>query len=202
MTTHVSFMRFLMFSISLIVALAGPGTAAINHALAAEAKPASAKPSALDTMFDELRRAKNESLAGDVADRIRSEWARSGSATIDLLMQWASEAMERRDFPAALDYLDQVVVLKPDFAEGWNRRATAHYLAGNFSKSMTDIERTLALEPRHFGALSGMGMIFLDLGKKEPALAAFRKVLDVYPQMRDMQKQVGDLEEQLAGSRI
>lgn len=195
-------MRFLLFFILFAVSLAGPGTDGFKRAYAADAKPASAKVPVLDTMFDELRRAKNESLAGDVADRIRSEWARSGSATIDLLMQWASEAMERKEFPAALDYLDQVVVLKPEFAEGWNRRATAHFLAGNYSKSMTDIERTLALEPRHFGALSGMGMIFLDLGKKEPALAAFRKVLDVYPQMRDMQKQVGDLEEQLAGSRI
>ena len=195
-------MRFLLFFILFAVSLAGPGSGGFKHAYAADAKPASAKVLVLDTMFDELRRAKNENLAGDVADRIRAEWSRSGSATIDLLMQWASEAMERKEFPAALDYLDQVVVLKPEFAEGWNRRATAHYLAGNYSKSMADIERTLALEPRHFGALSGMGMIFLDLGKKEPALAAFRKVLDVYPQMRDMQKQVGDLEEQLAGSRI
>jgi tetratricopeptide (TPR) repeat protein len=171
-------------------------------AVAADAKPSLNKAAALDAMFAELRRAKNDQLANDIANRIKLEWNQSGSATIDLLMQWASEAMDRKDFPAALDFLDQVVVLKPDFAEGWNRRATLHFLTGNFSKSMVDIERTLALEPRHFGALAGMGMIFLDLGKKEPALSAYRRALEVYPQMRDIQKQVGDLEEQLAGSRI
>lgn len=195
-------MRLLSFSIPVFVMLAVGGQAVLANANADEAKQVSVKSAALDTMFAELRRAKTDRAAGEVADRIKSEWNQSGSATIDLLMQWSSEAMEKKDFPVALDFLDQVVVLKPDFAEGWNRRATVHFLAGNFSKSMADIERTLALEPRHFGALSGMGSIFLETGKKEPALAAFRKVLDVYPQLRDIQKQVGDLEEQLAGSRI
>ncbi len=67
---------------------------------------------------------------------------------------------------------------------------------------MADIERTLALEPRHFGALSGMGAIFMDIGKKEQALAAYRRVLEVYPQLRDVQQQVGILEDELTGSRI
>lgn len=195
-------MRLLSFSIAVVAALAFAGPAVLATANADEAKQVSLKSAALDSMFAELRRAKTDRTAGEIADRIKTEWNQSGSATVDLLMQWASEAMEKKDFPVALDFLDQVVVLKPEFAEGWNRRATLHFLAGNYSKSMTDIERTLALEPRHFGALSGMGMIFLDLGKKEPALAAYRKVLDVYPQLRDIQKQVGDLEEQLAGSRI
>ena len=195
-------MRLLSFSIAVVAALAFAGPAVLATANADEAKQVSLKSAALDSMFAELRRAKTDRTAGEIADRIKTEWNQSGSATVDLLMQWASEAMEKKDFPVALDFLDQVVVLKPDFAEGWNRRATVHFLAGNFSKSMADIERTLALEPRHFGALSGMGSIFLETGKKEPALAAFRKVLDVYPQLRDIQKQVGDLEEQLAGSRI
>lgn len=195
-------MRLLLFRTLFAATLALTGAGSLSHAFAQGSGPAAAKSAALDALFADLLRARNESLAGDVADRIRAEWANSGSATIDLLMQWAAEAMERKQFTAAFDYLDQVVVLKPDFAEGWNRRATAHYLAGNYAKSMADIERTLALEPRHFGALAGIGMIFIDLGKKEAALAAFRKTLEVYPQMRDIQKQVGELEEQLAGSRI
>ena len=198
-------MRLLLFSIAVLSALAGIAPGMPSVANAADTSKISAKPdkaAALDLMFVELRHAKNEALAADVAERIKNEWNQSGSATVDLLMQWASEAMDKKDFPTALDFLDQAIVLKPDFAEGWNRRATAHFLAGNYSKSMTDIERTLALEPRHFGALSGMGMIFLDLGKKELALSALRKALDVYPQLRDTQKQVGELEEQLAGSRI
>ncbi len=198
-------MRLLLLSLTLAAVATGPLPVTRLSAYAGDAAPLSAsasKAASLDTMFAELRRAKNEALAADVAERIKYEWNQSGSATVDLLMQWASEALDKKDYPTALDFLDQAIVLKPQFAESWNRRATAHFLAGNYSKSMTDIERTLALEPRHFGALSGMGMIFLDLGKKDLALAALRKALDVYPQLRDVQKQVGELEEQLAGSRI
>ncbi len=156
----------------------------------------------LDELFATLKRSKSEAIASDIANNIREEWTTSGSATVDLLMQWALQAMNRGDNGAALDFLDQVVVLKPDFAEGWNRRATLHFAMNNYSKSMLDIEKTLELEPRHFGALAGMGMIFLTLNKKEQALAAYQKALEVYPLMRDVQKTVGELEEQMAGSRI
>ncbi len=156
----------------------------------------------LDELFSALKRSKSEAIASDIANNIRDEWVTSGSATVDLLMQWSLQAMNRGDNGAALDFLDQVVTLKPDFAEGWNRRATLHFTMNNYSKSMVDIEKTLELEPRHFGALAGMGMIFLSLDKKEQALAAYKKALDVYPLMRDIQKTVGELEDQMAGSRI
>jgi tetratricopeptide (TPR) repeat protein len=146
----------------------------------------------LNDLFLSLRKAKTEKAAADIANDIRQEWTHSGSATVDLLMQWADAAVARKD---------QVIVLKPKFAEGWNRRATIHYMMNNYSKSMVDIQKTLELEPRHFGALSGMGVIFLDLKRNEQALQAYEKVLEVYPLLRDVQKQVGILEEQLAGSR-
>jgi tetratricopeptide (TPR) repeat protein len=155
----------------------------------------------LDGLFLDLRKAKSQAVAESLAKRIWEEWFRSGSASIDLLMLWSNQAIESRNFPMALDFLDQVVVLKPDFAEGWNRRATLHFMMNNFAKSMVDIERTLELEPRHFGALSGMGQIFLALERKELALKAFERALAVYPMMRDVQKQVGDLADELAGSR-
>lgn len=194
-------LSFLM-TIAISAGLAGSPVIALAQASSSPSAPASAKPATLDDMFIELRRARSAAAAGGVADRIKERWARSESATVDLLMQWAGEAMDRKDWPAAQDFLDQVVVLKPGFAEGWNRRATMHYLAGNLPKSMADIERTLALEPRHFGALSGMAAIFMDIGKKEQALAAYRRVLDVYPQLRDAQQRVGTLEDELTGSRI
>jgi tetratricopeptide (TPR) repeat protein len=156
----------------------------------------------LDELFTALKLSKSEAIASDIANNIREEWVSSGSATVDLLMQWSLQAMNRRDNSAALDFLDQVVTLKPDFAEGWNRRATLHFTMNNYSKSMLDIEKTLQLEPRHFGALAGMGMIFLSLDKKEQALAVYKRALDVYPLMRDIQKTVGELEDQMAGSRI
>ena len=156
----------------------------------------------LDKLFVALRKSKSEVIATDIANEIRASWLDSGSANVDLMMQWAQEAMNDNKNEAALDWLDQVVLLKPDFAEGWNRRATLHFLMNNYSKAMADIERTLALEPRHFGALSGMGMIFLTYEKKELALKAYRKALDVYPMMRDVQQTVGGLEDDIAGSRI
>lgn len=197
-------MRPLSFFMILAIAagLAASPVAAPAQAQVAKGAPATTKPETLDDMFAALRKARSAAAAGGIADRIKERWTRSDSATVDLLMQWAGEAMDRKDWPAAQDFLDQVIVLKPDFAEGWNRRATMHYLAGNLPKSMSDIERTLALEPRHFGALSGMAAIFMDIGKKEQALAAYRRVLDVYPQLREAQSQVGVLEDELTGSRI
>ncbi|MGL4490998.1 MAG: tetratricopeptide repeat protein [Rhizobiaceae bacterium] len=159
-------------------------------------------PKKLDELFASLKRSKSVAIASDIANNIREEWTTSGSANVDLLMQWALEAMNRGDNSAAMDFLDQVVMLKPDFAEGWNRRATLHFSMNNYSKAMVDIEKTLQLEPRHFGALSGMGIIFLSLDNKEQALLAYQKALEVYPLMRDIQKTVGEIEDQLAGSRI
>jgi tetratricopeptide (TPR) repeat protein len=181
------------------IALVG-GAVESAHSETIVTKPVDVKK--LDDLFATLKRSKSEAIASDVANTIREKWTTSGSATVDLLMQWSLQAMNRGDNAAALDFLDQVVVLKPDFAEGWNRRATLHFAMNNFSKSMLDIEKTLQLEPRHFGALAGMGMIFLTLDKKEQALSAYQKALDVYPLMRDVQKTVGELEDQMAGSRI
>lgn len=156
----------------------------------------------LDGLFVELRRARNEAAAQRVANRIWREWFRSGSASIDFLMQRADAAMKARSHDVALDLLDQVVTLAPNYAEGWNRRATVHFMMEDYAKSMSDIERTLRLEPRHFGALGGMARILKDTGRKELALEAFTRVLDVYPMLRSAQTEVGDLAEELAGQGI
>jgi tetratricopeptide (TPR) repeat protein len=156
----------------------------------------------LNALFIDLKKAKSQAVAEGVASRIWEEWNNSESASINLLMQWSQEAIDKRNFSTALDFLDQVVVLKPDYAEGWNRRATLHFMMNNYSKSMADIEKTLELEPRHFGALAGMGHIFLALERKELAMKAYQRALDVYPMMRAVQKQVGDITEELSGSQL
>jgi tetratricopeptide (TPR) repeat protein len=156
----------------------------------------------LDSLFGELRRARNEAAAERVANRIQREWTRSGSASVDLLMQRAGKAVEARSFPLALDLLDQVVALSPGFAEGWNRRATVHFMMDDYAKSMADIERTLRLEPRHFGALGGLARIMKETGRKEFALEAYMRVLDVYPMLRSAQREVGELAEELGGRGI
>ena len=96
--------------------------------------------------------------------------------------------------------LDQLVDNESDFAEAWNRRATVHYLLGNYKESLSDIEKTLTLEPRHFGALSGIGMIMLKLGQTDKALHAFERVLDISPQNVGASKSVKELETKMGPS--
>lgn len=153
----------------------------------------------LDRMFAELKKASNPRYAKTIADGIWAQWFRSGSASIDLLLHWSNEAVQRNDFHIALDLLDQIVTKKPDFSEGWNRRATLHFMMNNHAKSMVDINRVLELEPRHFGALSGMALILEQAGHKQAALEAWQRTLDVYPAMENAQDALIRLEDELAG---
>jgi tetratricopeptide (TPR) repeat protein len=188
---------------ALILYASLPASAAEGSPPPADAETSSEAPEGrLDKLFSELKRERNERAAERIASRIWSEWFKSGSATIDLMMQWAQTAADKKDFDVALDFLDQVVVLSPDFAEGWNRRATVHFLMNNYAKSMADIDRTLQLEPRHFGALSGMAQILRNTGRKELALDAYLRVLDIYPMNRGAQTEVATLSEELSGEGI
>ncbi|MBZ9742420.1 MULTISPECIES: tetratricopeptide repeat protein [unclassified Mesorhizobium] len=164
--------------------------------------PPMTKQARLDKLFSDLKRERNEKAAERIAGSIWTEWFRSGSASIDLMMQWSQKAMNDQKFDVALDFLDQVVTLQPSYAEGWNRRATVHFMMKNYGKSMADIDRTLQLEPRHFGALSGLAQIMAETGHKQSALEAWQKVLAIYPMMRSAQNQVATLSEELAGEGI
>ncbi len=178
---------------------------AVSHygASAAETvSEAGARAQKLDLLFHDLKRARDTKTAERIAKDIWEQWFDSGSASINLMMQWSNEATKERKFDVALDFLDQVVVLAPDFAEGWNRRATVHFMMNNYAKSMADIDKTLRLEPRHFGALGGMGMIMKNTGRKKRALEAYQKVLQVYPMMRSAQGEVIRLSEELTGEGI
>jgi tetratricopeptide (TPR) repeat protein len=158
--------------------------------------------SSLDDLFDKLKKARDPRFAKTIAKSIWSEWFRSGSATTDLMMTWANEAYESKKYNVALDFLDQVVLREPNFAEGWNRRATVHYTMDNFAKSMTDIERTLELEPRHFGALAGMATILERVDRQEAALSAWERALAIYPAMESAQDAVIRLAEELAADPV
>lgn len=153
----------------------------------------------IDDFFTQLKKTRSPGAANRLASNIWSEWFRSGSASIDLLMHWSDEATKRKDFNIALDLLDQVITRQPDYAEGWNRRATLHYAMSNYNKSMADIQKVLALEPRHFGALSGMANILEQSGNKQAALDAWQRVLDIYPAMRPGQNAVIRLYDELSG---
>jgi tetratricopeptide (TPR) repeat protein len=155
----------------------------------------------LDQLYAQLKRERDPEKASGIANEIRIEWNDSGSATVNLLMQWADKAIEEKRNPAALDFLDQAIALKPTYAESWNRRATLNYAMGNYRKSMSDIEHVLELEPRHFGALSGMAAILSDSGNDQLTLKAWERFLDIYPADRTAQEQLNTLSEKLAGSR-
>jgi tetratricopeptide (TPR) repeat protein len=179
-----------------------PATEPVEPAEPLEESAEAGEENRLDKLFADLKRERNEKAAERIANFIQEEWSKSGSASIDLMMQWSGKAMQEKKFDVALDFLDQVTMLAPDFAEGWNRRATVHFMMDSYGKSMSDIQRTLRLEPRHFGALSGMAAISKIYDRKQAALDAYVRVLEIYPMLRSAQEEVGRLSEELAGEGI
>ncbi len=156
----------------------------------------------LDSLFSELKSAPNAEAAKATEAAILRRFLISGSDTVDLLMTWAIDSMNKEDYPLALDILDNIVMMKPDYAEGWNKRATVYYLADEYGKSLADIRRVLALQPKHFGALSGLGMIMRELGEKEKAKMAFREALAIDPYLDNVKKVLDELEKETAGQAI
>ncbi|MHA7776400.1 tetratricopeptide repeat protein [Roseibium sp. M-1] len=153
----------------------------------------------LDELFSKLAEVETPEAAAPIAREIQMLWMDSGSDTVDVLMSRAGKAIQADDSALALDLLDVVVLLKPSYAEGWNRRATVYYMREDFGKSLVDIERVLALEPRHWGALSGLGIIQRRLGMNEDALKTFRRALEVNPGLENAPKAIEDLEKDAEG---
>jgi tetratricopeptide (TPR) repeat protein len=137
----------------------------------------------LDDLFAQLQEVASPSDAVPIERQIWDAWLVAPDEAVDALMSAGAAKMRRGDFAAALTAFDEVVELAPGFAEGWNKRATVHYLMGSFELSLNDIEETLQLEPRHFGALSGRGLVYVNLEDLERALDAFEAALVVNPQM-------------------
>ena len=156
----------------------------------------------LEGLFDELHEASDPSQIAQIERAIWQVWGESGKPTVDLFYQRGVRAMSVQNLDEALEFFDQIVELDPDFAEGWNKRATIYFLMGDYESSIADVERTLALEPRHFGALSGLGMINLRLDDPAGALAAFRDAIEVHPHLRGARFEIKRLEEIVEGQGI
>ncbi|MGU3576972.1 2-hydroxy-6-oxo-2,4-heptadienoate hydrolase [Brucellaceae bacterium C25G] len=152
----------------------------------------------VDQLFVELSKTSNEVKARRIAAQISNIWSQSGSATVDLLLKWSFEAMQQKKYAVAIDFLDEAVALAPDNAESWNRRAALHVLNNEYNRAIYDINRALELEPRHFGALTGLAGILQERGQKATALKVYERVLTLYPMMRDAQRQVQQLTEELS----
>src|SRR5579863_246764 len=156
----------------------------------------------LNTLFDALKVAPDAPSAKAIEERIWAVWIVSGSDTCNLLMGRARAAADEKDYDLAIKLLNAVVELKPDYIEGWNRRATIYYLKKDYAHSIADIREVLLREPRHFGALSGLGLILQEIGDDKHALEAYRKVLAIDPHQEHVAETVKNLSEKVEGRDI
>ena len=156
----------------------------------------------LELLYEKLAKAKSETEAGKLAVQIQVQRLQSGSDTIDLLMSGAERAMQTGYGSRALDILDAVIRLKPEYAEGWNRRATLHYLQGSYDLSISDIEQTLAIEPKHWGALSGLALIMIRLEKPEEALKIYNQVNEIHPFLPSVLESIENLKSEMSGQEL
>jgi tetratricopeptide (TPR) repeat protein len=156
----------------------------------------------LDFLFGALKAAPDDASAKAVEARIWALWLQTPSDTAALLMSRAKAAMDARQMDVAIKLLDATIKLRPDYVEAWNRRATVFYLQNDYGRSLADIQQVLAREPRHFGALAGLGMIMQELGDDKHALEAFRKALAVNPHLEKVPDLVKTLTEKVEGRDI
>ena len=156
----------------------------------------------LDFLFGALKAAPDADSAKQVENRIWALWLASGSDTANLLMTRAKAAIDGKDLDLAIQLLDALVKLKPDYIEAWNRRATIHYLRKEYGQSMEDIRQVLIREPRHFGAMSGLGMILQEFGDEKHALDVFRRALEINPHLPKIDEAIKALTEKVEGRAI
>lgn len=141
----------------------------------------------LESLFESLQQAKSNAETKRIENAIWQIWLDAPDEHASDLLSQVSFAMSQGQNRLALQLSNQLVDSSPEFAEAWNKRATIQYLLGNHGLSVADIKETLLLEPRHFGALSGLGMIFLRSGNYEAALDAFKRVLQISPASENAQ---------------
>jgi tetratricopeptide (TPR) repeat protein len=156
----------------------------------------------LDFLFGALKAAPDDVSAKHVEARIWAIWLQTPSDTAALLMARAKAAVDGQKIDIGIKLLDAVIKLRPDYIEAWNRRATLYYLQNDYGRSLADIQQVLVREPRHFGALAGLGMIMQDIGDEKRALDAYRKALAINPHLEKIPDQVKALTEKVEGRDI
>lgn len=156
----------------------------------------------LEELFVHLRASSDVDTADQLERQIWIIWLDSGREDVDQLMFRGIRALHQRQMRRAFSLFDRVVKIAPDYAEGWNKRATVLYLQDRLAESMADIERTLQLEPRHFGALSGMGLIFAQVDDEEGAVRAFEAVLELNPHSSSAIANIDELRSKVQGESL
>ena len=163
--------------------------------------PVAAQTTRLDDLFQQLQTATDEESV-QITQNIWIEWSKSGSPSMDLLLKRGRDALNAGDPQAAIEHFTALIDHAPDFAEGYNARATAYFQTGDLGPSVSDIAKALTLNPRHFGALSGLGMIFEQLNEPDKALEVYKAALAINPHMADVKDAVKRLEAKLAGQDL
>ncbi len=156
----------------------------------------------LDFLFGALKAAPDDESAKAIENRIWARWLASGSDTVNLLMTRAKSAVEANDLDLAIRLLDAIIEIRPKYVEAWNRRATVFFLKKDYAHSLADLRKVLSLEPRHFGALVGLGMIMQDIGDDKDALEAYRRAVEVYPRLKGVDEKIKSLSEKVEGRDI
>jgi tetratricopeptide (TPR) repeat protein len=156
----------------------------------------------LDFLFGALKLAPDEESAKAIADRIWGVWLGSGGDTTNLLISRVRSAIESKDLDLAIQLLDSIVEFKPEYVEGWNQRATVHYMKKDYTRALADLAQVLKREPRHFGALFGIGVIMQEFGDDRRALEVYRRALELDPHMKRVPELVKTLSEKVEGRDI
>lgn len=159
----------------------GPGASTAMPKPPAGNDEEGARAVVLDTLFGELARAHSPQESKAIESAIFDIWMQSGSPSIDILMSHGLDAFAAKDYDRALFYFNEVVALKPDFVEGWDKRAAIFFLKDKYAEALKDLEHVLQLEPRHFSAMGGLAVILEELGDKRGALDVYRRALKLNP---------------------
>jgi tetratricopeptide (TPR) repeat protein len=157
--------------------------------------------SRLDALFERLQETSDPAEAAGLQQRIWQIWIESDDAASSQLMRRGMTAMASGEHETALDAFDTLVAQAPAFAEAWNKRATLYYLLGRLDESVNDIQQTLELEPRHFGALSGLALIYDAVDNPEAALRSLEAALAINPHLQGSRERIEQLREKLKGTR-
>jgi Tfp pilus assembly protein PilF len=182
---------------SVFKSIVAAGWIAVGYSL-----PAQADADRLADLMEQLRTAENARAADLILREITAEWSRSGSPTVDLLLQRAIDALESGDNLAGVEHLTAAIDHAPDFAAAYFERATAYYLSGDIGPALDDLRQALVLNPGHFLAMQGVAVIMDEMGDKEAALATFRLILDINPQDTEVAGAIARLERDLAGRAL
>ena len=160
------------------------------------------RASVLDRLFASLKSSRDLERARPIERAIQSIWARGETDTANLMVRWGVRALGADDHEKAVRFFSAAIEHEPDFAEAWNKRATAYFAMSDYANSLKDIRVVLAMEPRHYGALAGLGMIMRQTGNDAAALEAFRAALEVHPHLEMPARAVKELAPTVEGRGI